>query len=178
MKFRDGDDLIGRYLRARKRAASPRGMQVAQRGRSYAAQCGNRKCRHKGRPIGQRDGQGDLIQRCPNCGTPWEFSDVFALAGQTHAGRGGRPSRAVLESGDLCLFADRLLKAGSLEPGHARVFLTYLADGRYSHRTLAERLTEEGFLGQRWQTRDVRRAIDPSRAVLERDLGRRGLLAR
>lgn len=178
MKFRDGDDVITRYLRARKRAIAPRGMQVAQRSRSYAGQCANRKCRHKGRPIGQVNGQGETIQRCPQCGKPWDFSDVFGLAGQSHSGRGGRPPRAVLESGDLCLFAHRLTQAKSLEPGHARVFLTYLADGRFSHRSLAQRLNEEGYLGQHWQTRDVRRAIDRSRAFLERDLGRRGLLRR
>ncbi len=178
MKFRDGDEVVTRYLRARKRASSPRGMQVAQRSRSYGVQCTNRKCKHRGRPIGQVDGKGETIQRCPQCGTPWEFSDVFGLAGQSHSGRGGRPPRAVLDAGDLCLFAHRLTQAKSLEPGHARVFLTWLSDGRYSHRALAERLTDENYLGQRWQTRDVRRAIDRSRAVLERDLGRRGLLGR
>lgn len=178
MRFRDGDDVIGRYFRARKRASSPRGMAVAQRGRSYGPECPNRKCRHRGKPIDQRDGSGELVKRCPQCGAVWPFSDVYALAGQSHAGKGGRPSRAVLESGDLVPFVHRLVNAGSLEPGHARVFLTYLADGRYSHRSLAERLTEEGYLGQRWQTRDVRRAIDRSRAVLERDLSRRGVLDR
>lgn len=178
MKFRDGDDLLQRYFRARKRAQSPRGMAVAQRGRSYAMACGNRRCGHRGKPIGQPNGQGETIQRCPRCGEPWAWTEVYALAGQSHAGRGGRAPRATVQSGDLVPFADRLLKAHSLEPGHASVFLTYLADGRYSHRSLAERLTEEGFLGQRWQTRDVRRAIERSRAFLERDLSRRGVLDR
>lgn len=178
MKFRDADDVIGRYFRARKRASSPRGTQVAQRGRSYAKRCANRRCGLEGKPIDQPDGAGELVKRCPRCGEPWKFSDVFALAGQSHSGRGGRPPRPVLEAGDLVPFVSRLVHAGSLEPGHARVFLTYVADGRYSHRSLAERLTEEGYLGQRWQTRDVRRAVERSRAVLERDLARRGVLDR
>lgn len=170
MKFRDGDDLIARYFRARKRASAPRGTQVAQRGRSYAKRCGNRRCGLEGKPIDQPDGAGEIVKRCPRCGEPWKFSDVFALAGQSHSGRGGRPPRPVVEAGDLCLFAHRLQQAKSLEPGHARVYLTYIADGRYSHRSLAERLTEEGYLGQRWHTRDVRRAVERSRRWLESEM--------
>lgn len=178
MKFRDGEALVRRYLRVRGRAMAPRGMQVAQRGRQYAGQCTNRKCRHKGRPIGQPDGQGELVQRCPRCGSPWPHSDVFALAGQSHSGRGGRPPKPVLDAGDLCLFEKRLLDAHSLEPGHAQVFLRYVGDGRFSQRGLAAQLTEERFLGKDWHTRDVRRAVERSKSVLERDLARRGLLDR
>lgn len=177
MKFRDGHDLIRRYLRVRSRAMVPRGMQVAQRGRSYAAACANRRCGGRGRRIGQSDGQGEIVQRCSSCGSPWPFSDVFALAGQTHAGRGGRPPRPVLDSGDLCLFAHRLRQAKSLEPGHGEVFMRYVETG-YSQRELASRLTEERFLGQDWHTRDVRRAVERSKALLEREMARRGVLER
>lgn len=177
MKFRDGHDLIRRYLRVRSRAMSPRGIQVAQRGRSYAAQCANRKCSGRGRRIGQADGQGEIVQRCSACGSPWPFADVFALAGQSHAGKGGRPPRSVLDSGDLCLFAHRLRQAKSLEPGHGDVFLRYVETG-HSQRELAIRLTEERFLGQGWHVRDVRRAVERSKAYLERDLARRGILDR
>ncbi len=153
---------------------APRGMQVAQRGRSYAGQCGNRKCGHRGRPIGQPDGHGDIVQRCPNCGAPWSYADVFTLAGQTHAGRGGRPPRSVVDSGDLCLFAHRLRQAKSLEPGHGEVFMRYVETG-HSQRELAIRLTEERFLGQDWHTRDVRRAVERSRRWLADEMAARGV---
>ena len=177
MKYRDGHDLIARYLRVRSRAMAPRGMQVAQRGRSYAGQCSNPKCRRKGHPIGQRDPQGDIVMRCRSCGTPWAFSDVFTLAGQSHAGRGWRPPRSVLDTGDLCRFAQRLLEAKSLEPGHGEVFMRYVREGR-SQRDLAGQLTVERFMGQDWHTRDVRRACERAKAFLERDLARRGVLDR
>lgn len=177
MRFRHPDEVVRRYLRTRARAMAPRGMQVAQRGRSYAAQCAERRCAGRGKRIGQRDGQGDTVQRCSNCGAPWPFSDVFALAGQSLAGRGGRPPQPMLEAGDLCLFTHRLLTAKSLEPGHGAVFLRYLEEG-VSRRALAERLTAERFGGRDWHPRDVRRAVERSEALLARDLGRRGMLER
>lgn len=177
-RFRSADALLRAYFSAHQRAQSPRGMQVAQRGRSYAGRCSNRKCGRQGRPIGQPNGQGEIVQRCPQCGAPWAYSDVFELSGQARSGRGGRPPRAVVDAGDLCLFAHRLEQARSLEPGHAQVFLRYVFDGRYSQRTLAAKLSEERFMEKTWHTRDVRRAVERSTAVLERDLLRRGMLER
>lgn len=180
MKFRDAESVIRKLARARARAMAPRGMKLSEKSQTAGRRCAEtRRCGHEGRPIGQPNAGGEIVQRCPRCGTPWPMADVYQLAGQSHSGRGGRPSRAVLEVGDLALFEHRLKQARSLEPGHARVALMYWdPESGLSMKQLAEKLTSEGFIGQRWHVRDVRRAVERSGAVLERDLARRGVLDR
>lgn len=174
MKFRRADDVILAFHRAHARAVAP-AQSVGQSGRDYADRCQNPRCGRRGTRVEETTRKGELVPICSACKVRWTWTHAYVLAGQTHAGRGGAPPRALVRAGDLASIVEAFRKTPDLEPGAAWVFEVWLVCD-LSREDVGGMATRAGIGGRTWDERAVRRAIYNSRRWIEWDLYRRGIL--
>lgn len=178
MSFYGPDAAILAAYQAHESASSPKTPSMGQAGRDYADRCANlKKCGRRGTRIETLGKMGALVMRCSRCGTPWEWTEAYILAGQAHSGRGGRPPSALERTAELCVIVAALERTSALAAGEAEIYITWLIVGSKSIEALARVAARQRFAGRDWAPRDVRRAIARSRRWLSAELDRRGLLS-
>lgn len=176
LQFRGPDHAVSTFFRARARAGSPKGVAMGQSGREYAPRCQKPKC--KGRRIEAHAKKGAVVQRCSTCQTPWTWTESYTLAGQTHSGRGGRAPASMDTAAELAGLVSGMLATTALPPGSAWLYVQWIGIGSKSIRAVADDASRARIADRHWTKWHVEDAIDRSRAWLERELWRRGMLER
>lgn len=147
---------------------------MGQSGREYAPRCQRPKCR--GRRVEAVAKKGAVVQRCSLCQTPWAWTESYTLAGQTHAGRGGRAPAAVDVATQLGVLVGAMLETPAIPAGCAWLYVQWIGVGAKSIRAVADDASRARIADRHWTKWHVENAIDRSRAWLERELWRRGML--